>query len=125
MIVAADTGALVVYLAGDTGPSSLAILNALENDSLRLPPPVVTEILAYRFQSPERANLIARSPMLDLQPGYWARAGEARRLLQTMGFKARTVDALVAQCCIDLGVPLIAIDPDFRHFVAHCGLKLA
>lgn len=125
MIVAADTGALVVYLGGDTGSSSLAILTALENDDLRLPPPVVTEILAYRFQSPERAALIARSPMLDLLPGFWARAGEARRLLQTTGFKARTVDALVAQCCIDSAVPLIAIDPDFRHFVRHCGLKLA
>ncbi len=124
MIVAADTGALVVYLAGDRGRSSLVIQEALENDNLRLPPPVITEILAYRFQSPERAALIARSPMLDLREGYWSRAGEARRLLQTLGLKARTVDALVAQCCIDSEVPLIAIDPDFRHFVAHCGLKL-
>jgi predicted nucleic acid-binding protein len=41
------------------------------------------------------------------------------------GLKARLGDALVAQACIDHNIPLIARDGDFRHFVKHCGLKLA
>jgi predicted nucleic acid-binding protein len=34
-------------------------------------------------------------------------------------------DALIAQCCIDADVPLIARDKDYRHFESWCGLKLA
>jgi predicted nucleic acid-binding protein len=47
-----------------------------------------------------------------------------RRAVRRRGLKANLADALVAQCCIDADVPLIAHDPDFRHFAAHCGLKL-
>ncbi len=124
-MVAADTGALVIYLAGDAGQSSQAILAALHDNRLRLPPPVVTELLAHRISGPERAALIAESPMLDLTAGYWERAGETRRAILNLGLKARTLDVLIAQCCIDANVPLIAIDPDFRHLATHCGLKLA
>ena len=34
-------------------------------------------------------------------------------------------DALIAQCCIDANVTLIARDRDYRHFERWCGLKLA
>ena len=39
--------------------------------------------------------------------------------------KAKLADALIAQCCIDADVPLIARDADYRHFERWCGLKLA
>ena len=40
------------------------------------------------------------------------------------GLKARALDSLIAQCCIDADVPLIARDTDYRHFAKWCGLKL-
>jgi hypothetical protein len=46
-------------------------------------------------------------------------------MLLLKGLKARLADALIAQCCIDADVPLIARDSDFRHFKRWCGLKLA
>ena len=46
-------------------------------------------------------------------------------MLIAAGLRARTVDSLIAQCCIDADVELVTNDPDFRHFASHCGLKLA
>ena len=63
--------------------------------------------------------------MLPLQPGFWERAGLTRRRIRREGGKAKLADALIAQCCIDADVALIAHDPDFRHFATYGGLKLA
>jgi predicted nucleic acid-binding protein len=38
--------------------------------------------------------------------------------------KARLGDALIAQSCIDRGVPLLTRDRDFRTFAASAGLDL-
>jgi hypothetical protein len=38
--------------------------------------------------------------------------------------KARLGDALIAQSCIDRGVPLLTRDPDFRAFAGAAGLDL-
>jgi hypothetical protein len=48
-----------------------------------------------------------------------------RRVVLRKGCKARVGNALIAQSCIDHDIALITRDRDFRHFVAHCGLKLA
>jgi len=63
--------------------------------------------------------------VLGTAEGFWERAGESRRLILLKGLKAKLADTLVAQCCIDADVPLIARDGDFRHFAQWCGLKLA
>jgi predicted nucleic acid-binding protein len=52
-------------------------------------------------------------------------AAAARWIVLSKGFKAEVGDALIAQSCINHDVALISRDRDFRHFVAHCGLKLA
>jgi predicted nucleic acid-binding protein len=70
-------------------------------------------------------NDLVQLPLLEIVDGYWARAGQARRLLIRKGLKAKTADALIAQSCIDHDVALITRDKDFRHFAKHCGLKLA
>ena len=39
--------------------------------------------------------------------------------------EGKLADTLIAQCCIDADIPLIAHDRGFRHFATHCGLQLA
>ena len=124
MIVAADTSAFVRYLAGDQGPTSTAIFEALEREELRLPAPVVTELLSHPVHGPVRHPFVSGAAILDIVPGFWMRAGETRRVILARNLRARTLDALIAQCCIDADIPIIAHDPDFRHFAAWCGLKL-
>ena len=123
-MIAADTSSVVAYLSGEGGPD-IALLDAAINvHELVLPPPVVSEL----WSKPDRTllePLLDGTPMMDLAEGFWQRVGDSRRLLLTKGLRAAMADALIAQCCIDANVTLIARDRDYRHFERWCGLKLA
>lgn len=124
-MIAADSSSLVAYFQGDDAPDVAALAAAIANDRLCLPPVVVAELLSFPKASPVVASTVDALPHLELLDGYWERAGKSRASLRTHGLKARLADTLVAQSCIDHGLPLIARDGDFRHFVKHCGLILA
>jgi predicted nucleic acid-binding protein len=123
-LISADTSSIVAFQNGETGRDVSAIEHALRNGMLILAPIVVTELLSFP-QGGSELDYIPTLPRLELQSGYWERAGANRRLILAQGFKARTADALVAQACIDADIALIAHDTDFRHFAHYCGLKLA
>ena len=124
-MIAADTSSVIAFLQGQEGRDTQAISDALQNDSLHLPPVVVTELLSDPKASGQIRQLIGQLPLLSLSEGFWLRAGQTRQKLLQKGFKARLGDALVAQACVDNDVALIARDTDFRHFVNLCGLRLA
>jgi len=63
--------------------------------------------------------------MLGIEAGYWNRAGELRAKVLAKGRRARLGDALIAQSCVDHGVPLLTRDRDFRAFAETAGLDLA
>jgi predicted nucleic acid-binding protein len=123
-LIAADTSSLVAYLSGETGRDVELIDTALNQHELVLPPPVVSEL----WSKPNRTllePLLADTPMMDVTDGFWRRVGDSRRILLANGLRAPMADALIAQCCVDADVPLIARDKDYRHFERWCGLRLA
>jgi hypothetical protein len=124
-LIAADTSSLVAFLAGQEGPDTHAMAEALAQDQLCLPPPVLAELRSFPNFAPAHALIIGQAPLIPLTDGFWLRAGDSRRLLLQKGLKARLADTLIAQCCIDAAAPLITRDSDFRHFALWCGLKLA
>jgi predicted nucleic acid-binding protein len=123
-LIAADTSSLVAYLSGEGGRDVDLIEAAMSGHQLVLPPAVVSEL----YSKPDRSllePLLAETPVIDLTDGFWRRVGDTRRTLLGKGLRAAMADALIAQCCIDLDVSLIARDRDYRHFERWCGLKLA
>ena len=125
-MIAADTSAMVAYLAGfDSGTDLDLLAAAMASGELALPPIVLTELLGSRSSDHSLEADLAQITLLEITDGYWIRAGHARRLLFGKGLKAKVADALIAQSCIDHDVALITRDRDFRHFAKHCGLKLA
>ncbi|WP_339933655.1 PIN domain-containing protein [uncultured Brevundimonas sp.] len=124
-MICADTSSLVRILEGQSGPDIALITRAAQKGDLVVAPPTVTELLSYTEARPRLADLLAIASVLPLEATAWERAGLARRKLKRLGFRATLADALIAQCCIDASAPLIAHDPDFRHFATHCGLTLA
>ena len=123
-MIAADSSSLIAFFAGDEAEDTAAIATAAIREQLALPPVVQFEMFSGVFPTAHR-NLIRNATLLDLQPGYWQRAGLMRLGLRKRGLKAKAADCLIAQCCIDADVSLITRDRDFRHFADHCGLKLA
>jgi predicted nucleic acid-binding protein len=122
-LIATDTSSLVAYLSGEAGDDVSRIEAAMSVGELRLPPPVLSELLSKPDLS-QLEGLLAEIPLMHLAEGFWNRAGLTRRILLLRGVKAALADSLIAQCCIDADVPLIARDRNYRHFERWCGLKL-
>lgn len=123
-MIALDTSSLVAFLAGEAGDDVEAVDEALALEVAVLPPVVLMEILSAPGLTPEVAELVVDLPRLELQPGFWERAGALRATILSRRLRARLADTLVAQSCLDHRTPLVSRDADFRHFAEHAGLEL-
>ena len=122
-MIAADTSAWLDFTKGIDSPGAGHLEAALVDGSLVMPMPVLFEVLSGPGLTRDAERSFLELPRLEALPGFWERAGILRRGLLKKGLKARSMDCLVAQSCIDHDVGLIAVDHDFRHF-SKCGLKL-
>lgn len=123
-MIAADTSSMVAFLEGDPGDDAEVIQSALDHQQLALPPAVLTELLSDPALPKRVRTLLAGLPILDIEPGFWERAGLLRAAVLKQKKKARVADALIAQSCLDQNTPLVSRDRDFRHFAAAAGLPL-
>ena len=85
---------------------------------------VRTEILSDPVLSSAVSETLSELPLIEVSPGYWQRAGDLRAKVLAKRRKARLGDALIAQSCIDRGIPLLTRDRDFRAFADAAGLDL-
>jgi len=123
-MIAADTSSLVAFLEGESGSDVDLIQTALDTSQLVLPPVVLTELLSDPAVSRSVRTLLSGLPTLQVEAGYWERAGILRASVLKQRKKARVADALIAQSCLDQATPLVTRDRDFRHFAAAAGLPL-
>lgn len=123
-MIAVDTSSFIDFLKGKPTSDARQVERAMSARTLWLPPPVKTELLSVQVADRGLEAFIRGAPLLPIADGFWERAGENRRLILSKGLKARLADTLIAQCCIDARISLIATDEDYRHFVRWCGLTL-
>ena len=123
-MIAADTSTWIAYLEGSAGEDAELLDKALEDRQVVMAPVVLTELLSDPRLPSEFAETITEVPRIEIQSGYWERAGALRAKVLTRRRKARLGDALIAQSCIDGGIPLLTRDRDFRAFAEAAGLGL-
>jgi predicted nucleic acid-binding protein len=87
-------------------------------------PAVLTELLSDPKLPISVAETLLEVPLIEVKTGYWERAGALRASVLAKSRKARLGDALIAQSCIDRGMPLLTRDRDFRAFSEAAGLDL-
>ena len=85
---------------------------------------VLTEILSDPKLPAGVASSLLDLPLVEISAGYWQRAGALRAKVLAKRKTARLGDALIAQSCIDAGLPLVTRDRDFLAFAAAAGLDL-
>lgn len=123
-MIAADSSTFVAYYQGESGSDVDVLDSALRESRLLMVPAVLTELLSSpSLPSPDRQILLAL-PQVEIEPGYWQRAGELRARVLAKRRKARLGDALIAQSCIDRDIPLLTRDRDFLAFAEAAGLNL-
>jgi predicted nucleic acid-binding protein len=123
-MIAADTSTWVAFLEGSTGEDTTLLDNALGGRQILMVPVVLTELLSDPKFPSEVAKTLAEVPLIEIESGYWERAGVLRGKVIAKRRKARLGDALIAQSCIDRGIPLLTRDRDFRAFAEAAGLSL-
>lgn len=123
-MIASDTSTWIAFLEGDSGNDVQMLARALGDRQIVMAPAVLTELLSDPELPASAAQIFSDLPLIDIGPGYWQRAGTLRAQVLAKNRKARLGDALIAQSCIDGGVPLITRDRDFRAFAEDAGLNL-
>ena len=123
-MIAADTSTWIAFLAGDGGEDVELLDKALGDRQVLMIPVVLAELLSDPKLPAEVSQTLAALPLVELKPGYWQRAGALRSKVLAKRRKARLGDALIAQCCLDRGIPLLTRDRDFRAFAEAAGLQL-
>ena len=124
-MIAADTSTWIAFLEGSKDQDAQLLDRALEDRQVLMVPVVLTELLSDPKLSSAVAETLSEVPMIDIASGYWQRAGVLRAKALAKRRKARLGDALIAQSCIDRGIPLLTRDQDFRAFADAAGLDLA
>ena len=142
-MIAVDTSTWIAFLQGEGGHDAELLDKALEDRQVLMVPVVLTEILSDPKLPPDLSRTLSELPLIEVQPsnpclssfprplpflstttGYWQRAGELRAKALAKRRKARLGDALIAQSCIDRGIPLLTRDRDFRAFAGAASLAL-
>lgn len=124
-MIAADTSTWIAFFEGEGGDDVQLLDKALGDRQVLMVPVVLTELLSDSQISAGVAESLKELPMLEIESGFWTRAGELRSKVLAKGRRARLGDALIAQSCVDHGVPILTRDRDFRAFAETAGLNLA
>ncbi len=123
-MIAADTSTWIAFLEGGKGNDVQALDKALADRQVLMVPVVLTELLSDPNLPAPLTKTLLDLPAIEIQPGFWERAGVLRGKVIAKRRKARLGDALIAQFCLDRGVPLLTRDRDFRAFAATAKLVL-
>jgi len=123
-MIAADTSTWIAFLQGEPGEDAQILDAALQDRQVLMVPVVLTEMLSDPKLRSAVALTLSEVPLIEIAEGYWQRAGALRAQVLAKQRKARLGDALIAQTCIDRGVPLLTRDRDFRAFAEAASLDL-
>ena len=123
-MIAVDTSTWIGFLEGSGGEDAELLDRALADRQELMVPVVLTEVLSDPKLPSEVSRTLSDLPLIEVEPGYWQWAGELRAQVLAKRRKARLGDALIAQSCIDRGIPLLTRDRDFRAFAGAAGLHL-
>ena len=123
-MIAADTSTWIAFFQDEPGDDVEVLDRALKDRQVLMAPPVLSELLSDPGISREISKTLTELPLVELQLGFWERAGLLRAKVLAKHRKARLGDALIAQSCLDAGIPLLTRDRDFRAFASMAALKV-
>jgi hypothetical protein len=123
-MIAADSSTWIAFLEGAPGHDTELLDRALGDHQVLMIPAVFTELFSDAFLPSSVARALLEIPMIELQAGYWHRAGLLRAQVLSKRRRARLGDALIAQTCLDRNIPLLTRDQNFRAFADAAQLNL-
>ena len=123
-MICIDTSSMIAYFQGLEGEDVTVIDHAPLDHVATFLPVTVTELLSATNLTPNLRETLLAIQILSLQERIWERAGLLRAKVLAKGSKARLADTLIAQTCLDHGIPLVTRDRDFQIFKKLAKLQL-
>jgi len=123
-MIAADTSTWIAFFKGERGDDTDRLDQALGDKQVVMVPVVLTELLSDPKLDVNVTGALAELPLLEIQDGFWSRAGAMRADVLAKRRKARLGDALIAQFCVDHEIALVTRDRDFRAFAEAANLNV-
>jgi predicted nucleic acid-binding protein len=109
-------------------PEAQTLVDALSGSELVVTTGLVLQELLQDFTGAKASAAIVErfSALALIQPARddYIAAAEVRNRCRRGGVQIETVDALIAQLCIDRELTLLTTDLDFTHAAKHCKLKV-
>lgn len=131
MTLFVDTSVWSLALRRDTpsrAPEVQTLVHALSGSELVVTTGLVLQELLQGFTGAKASAAIVErfSALALVQPERddYIAAAEVRNRCRRGGVQIGTVDALIAQLCIDRELTLLTTDLDFTHAAKHCKLKV-
>ncbi|MGD9889153.1 MAG: PIN domain nuclease [Halothiobacillaceae bacterium] len=127
-MILVDSSVWIDYFRGTTTPQAEKLDSLLGFELIATGDLILTEVL-QGFMSERDFNqakkLMTSLVIVDLAGQNMAiQAAKNFRALRILGITVRkTIDTLIATCCIESGLPLLYSDRDFDPFVKHLGLR--
>lgn len=123
-MMAADSSTWIAFLNGTSGTDVDLLDEGLADRHVLMVPPVLTELLSDPGISADVSKSLLELPLVNLEAGFWQRAGKLRASVLARGRRARLGDVLIAQSCLDAGIRLVTRDHDFLAFAETAGLNV-
>jgi predicted nucleic acid-binding protein len=123
-MIAADMSTWIAFLEGEAGEDTNLLDQALERKQVIMSPVVLTDLLSDPGLDSNVAGSLSEVPLIEIKNGYWHRAGRLGAHVLGKRRKARLGDALIAQSCVERGVPLLLATGTLRHLRKRRGWTL-
>lgn len=120
-----DTSVWIDYFRGDEGADLARFRLALNEGRVVMAPVVLTELLSSTEITADVEKKLDELSFAEPSPSFWKEGGKLRRRLARLGFTASLADCLVAQSCLERGLPLLTRDKSIQKFAPRLGLALA
>lgn len=129
-MIVVDSSVWIDYFNGIAGPATDRLDALLGVEPVAVGDIILTEVLqGFRSDSDYEAarHLMSAVPVLEMLGERNAlRCADHYRALRKRGITIRkTIDVVIATCCIENRYPLLFQDKDFLPFVKHLGLMAA
>jgi predicted nucleic acid-binding protein len=129
-VIVVDSSVWIDYFNGTDTPAAGRLDALLGIEPVVVGDLILTEVLqGFRREAHYRTarELLTRLPMIEMVGKHIAlRSAENFRALRARGITVRrTVDVLIATCCVENELPLLFSDRVFLPFVRTLGLKAA
>ena len=129
-MILVDSSVWIDYFNGSTTPQTEKLDHLLDSELLAIGDLILTEVL-QGFDSERDFNRVRKmlTALTVVELGGQEVAIQAARnfrALRNLGIAPRkTIDTVIATCCIENGFDLLHSDRDFDAFEEHLGLRVA